>query len=247
MVKTCRQKQKKLDLAEEMEGGRDLYTTVVTRTTHSRTHGQKEKAQRELNKQLMGNISPPVQAIPHSSEVRIERLTDEEIRGAGSGTDTDSGASSMETDWVIPDLKNTRLSDANPTPLDQQVNANQQDKGKIVLVRCHSLKPYFKMLCLQINMQTGQMYTHIQPAMEVGITCQMEKFNLDILKARLDAMEPPIECQQDEGTMPRIPLVQMTGPINEVLTEEEAWDILDRYKELCKLYATAFQKLTVRT
>ena len=96
-------------------------------------------------------------------------------------------------------------------------------------------------------MQTGQMYTHTQPAMEVGITCQMEEFNLDILKARLDAMEPPIECQQDEGTMPRIPLVQMRGPINEVLTEEEAWDILDRYKEFCKLYATAYQKLTVRT
>ena len=38
MVKTCRQKQKKLDLAEEMEGGRDLYTTVVTRATHSSAH-----------------------------------------------------------------------------------------------------------------------------------------------------------------------------------------------------------------
>ena len=216
----------KLDLAEEIEG--DLYTTIVTRTTHSRTHGQKVKVQWELNKQLMGNLSPPVQAIPHSFEVGIERLTDEEIRGAGSGTDTDSGASSVETDWVIPDLKNTRMSDANPTPLDQQVNVNQQDKGKIVPVRCHSLKPYFKILCFQINMQMGQMYTNTQPAMEVGITCQMEEFNLDILKARLDAMAPPIECQQDEGTLPRIPLVQIKGPINKVLTEEEGWDILNR-------------------
>ena len=60
----------------------------------------------------------------------------------------------METDWVIPDLRITRLSDANPIPLDQQ------NRGKIVPVRCHSLKPYFKLSCFQINVQTGQMYTH---------------------------------------------------------------------------------------
>ena len=85
------------------------------------------------------------------------------------------------------------------------------------------------------------MYTHTQLATEVGITCQMEEFDLDILKARLDTMAPPIECQQDEGTLPRIPLFQRTGPINEVLTEE-ASDILNRYKELCKLYVTAYQE-----
>ena len=38
MVKTHTQKQKKLDLAEEMEGGRDLYIAVVTRSTHSSAH-----------------------------------------------------------------------------------------------------------------------------------------------------------------------------------------------------------------
>ena len=144
MVKTCRQKQKKLDLAEEMK---DLYITVTMRTTHNSTHRQEERAQQELNKQLIGNLSPLAQAIPHSSKVRIKRLTDEEIRGTGSDTDTNSGASSMKTDWVIPDLRNTRLSDANPIPLDQQVTANQQSRGKIVLVRCHSLKPYFKVTC----------------------------------------------------------------------------------------------------
>ena len=67
-----------------------------------------------------------MQAIAHSPEVRIKRLTNKEIRGTGSGTDTDSGASSIETDWVIPNLRNTRLSDANPIPLDLQVTANQQ-------------------------------------------------------------------------------------------------------------------------
>ena len=114
MVKTHRQKQKKLDLAEEMDGGQELYSAVVMRTTCSSAHQQEEKAQQELNKQLMSNLSPPAQAIPHSPEVRIKRLTNEEIRGTGSGTDTDSGASSMETDWIIPDLRNIRLSDANP-------------------------------------------------------------------------------------------------------------------------------------
>ena len=112
-----------------MEGGQDLYNAVAKRTTHSSARRQEEMAQEELNKQLIGNLSSPAQAIPHSSEVIIERLTDKEIRGAGSGTDTDSAASFVETDWVIPDLRNTRLSDANPIPLDHEVTADQQNKS----------------------------------------------------------------------------------------------------------------------
>ena len=81
---------------------------------------------------------------------------------------------------------------------------------------------------------------HTQPAMDVGINCQMEEFDLDILKARLDAMTPPPEIQQDEGTLPRIPLEQRTGSINDIMMEQEAGNILNRYKELCKLYATAY-------
>ena len=75
----------------------------------------------------------------------------------------------------------------------------------------------------------------------------MEEFDLDILKARLDAMATPLESQQDEGTLPRIPLVQKTGPTNKIMTEQEAWDILNRYKELCKLYTTAYHKLAIHT
>ena len=134
------------------------------------------------------------------------------------------------------------LSNASPIPLDQQVTASQKDRGKIVLVRCHSLKPYLKVTFFQINVQTGQMYTQTQPVTDVGINCQMEEFDLDILKAGLDAMAPPIESQWDEGSLARIPLVQRTGPINEIMTEQEAWDILNRYKELRKLYAMAYHK-----
>ena len=43
-------------------------------------------------------------------------------------------------------------------------------------------------------------HTHTQPAMDAGINCQMEEFDLDILKARLDVMAPPPGSQQDEGT-----------------------------------------------
>ena len=88
-------------------------------------------------------------------------------------------------------------------------------------------------------------HTHTQPAMDAGINCQMEEFDLDILKARLDAMAPPPGSQQDEETLPRIPLVQKTGPINEIMTKQEVWDILNRYKELCKLYTTAYHELAI--
>ena len=88
-------------------------------------------------------------------------------------------------------------------------------------------------------------HTHTQPAMDAGINCQMEEFDLDILKARLDAMAPQLGSQQDEGTLPRIPLVQETGPINEIMTEQEVWDILNRYNELYKLYTTAYHELAI--
>ena len=152
----------------------------------------------------------------------------------------------METDWVIPDLRNTRLSDANQIPLDQEVIADQHNGDKIVLVRCLSLKPYFKVAYFQINVQMGQMYMHMQPAMDVGISCQMEEFDLEILRARLDAISPPLESQCDEGTIRRIPLLQRTGSINEIMSEQEVWDILNRYRELCKLYATTYHELSVR-
>ena len=60
-------------------------------------------------------------------------------------------------------------------------------------------------------------------------------------------MAPPVESQWDEGTLPRMPLVQRTGPINEIMTEQEAWGILNRYKQLCKLYATAYHILAICT
>ena len=128
-----------------------MFNMVFNRTTHSSAHRHEEMAQEELNKQLVGNLLPPVQAIPHS----LEGLTDEEIRGAGSGTDINSRALSVETDWVIPDLRNTRLSDKNLIPLDQGVTAHQHNSDKIVLVLV-SLKPYFKVTCFQINVEMGQ-------------------------------------------------------------------------------------------
>ena len=67
--------------------------------------------------------------------------------------------------------KKQKTEQWNPIPLDQQVTANQQGRGKIVLVRYHSLKPYFKVSCFQIKEQTGQMYMHTNPAIDVGINC----------------------------------------------------------------------------
>ena len=135
-----------------------MYNAVAKITTHSSACRQEEMAQEELNKQLMGNLSPAVQAIPYSPEVKIKRLINEEIRGAGSGMDTNSGASSMETDWVIPDLRNTRVNDAIPIPLDHEVTEQRQDSVSQMSQ---------SQTILQSGMfpgQIGQMYTHTHTA-----------------------------------------------------------------------------------
>ena len=57
MVYTQSQKQKKLDLREVVEGGRDLYNAITKgRVTHSSAWQQEEEAQQALNEQLMGNL-----------------------------------------------------------------------------------------------------------------------------------------------------------------------------------------------
>ena len=71
------------------------------------------------------------------------------------------------------------------------------------------------------------MFTHTNPTTEVGINYQMEEFHIEILKARLDTLAPPIEMQLDEGSLPQILLVQRTGLINTIMTEQEAYDILN--------------------
>ena len=87
------------------------------------------------------------------------------------------------------------------------------------------------------------MFTTTNPATNVCISCQMGEFDLEILKARFDAAANPLESQHDKGQLPRIPLVQRTGTINEIMSEQVAWDILNRYKEMWKLYNMAYHKL----
>ena len=51
-------------------------------------------------------------------------------RGTTSNINTDNAGSSIETYWAIPHLRNTRLSDGNPTQLNHSITADQQSKEK---------------------------------------------------------------------------------------------------------------------
>ena len=120
MVKThSKKKHSNKSRVAEMEG--ELWSTVASKrmTRNNACCREEEKAQQQLDEWLIPNFQSPTQDVLHILEVCIERLTDEEVRGTRNNTDTDSAGSSVETDWVIPDLRNTRLSGANVTPLDQ--------------------------------------------------------------------------------------------------------------------------------
>ena len=108
----------------------------------------------------------------------------------------------------------------DPIPLNQSVTAESQWQGRrTLLVRCPELRPYFKVSCYEINMQTGLMFSHTKPAKDIAIQCQTEDSDLKIFKARFESLVNPIETERRDEDLPRIPLVQKFSAVNEVMSE----------------------------
>ena len=91
-----------------------------------------------------------------SLEVQIESLTDEDVRGAGSGTDTNGGESSVKTDCLIPDLQKTSHCKLTRQ---RKTHVNQVSQSQTILQS------------IMLPSKCGQMFTHTNPATEVGINC----------------------------------------------------------------------------
>ena len=78
-------------------------------------------------------------------------------------------------DWYVPDLCNTRVGDliTERLPL-------ESTEGRI-LFSCPPLSEFFKTSNFELDLRTGRVYTYLDPPEDIGIKCQQEQFDLELL------------------------------------------------------------------
>ena len=120
----------------------------------------------------------------------------------------------INLDWYVPDLCNTRVSDLIKKRLQLETM-----EGRI-LFRSPALSEFFKTSNFELNLKTGGVFTYLDPPEDIGIKCQKEPFNLEFLRDTLRG-------EQDTGTiqeerLKRIPSVKKLAGPADVMPREEA-------------------------
>ena len=82
-------------------------------------------------------------------------------------------------DWYVPDFANTQLG----TLVRDRVKCTTQ-KGRI-LFTCPPLNEFFPTSTFELDLVMGQIYTFLTPPEDIGIPCQQEEFDLELLARKL--------------------------------------------------------------
>ena len=143
--------------------------------------------------------------------------------------------STINLDWYVPDLCNTRVGDLIKKRLQLETM-----EGRI-LFSSPALSEFFKTSNFELNLKTGEVFTYLDPPEDIGIKCQKEPFDLESLKDTLQG-------KQDTGTMQeerleRIPSIKkLVGPAD-VMPREEAEYKVRQYCHLWTMYADSSVEL----
>ena len=82
-------------------------------------------------------------------------------------------------DWYVPDLCNTRVGILIKNRL--LVYATQ---GRIIF-NCPPLSEFFSTSNFKLDLATGRVYTFLTPPEDIGVPCQQEEFDLELLAEKL--------------------------------------------------------------
>ena len=97
----------------------------------------------------------------------------------------------ISLDWYVPDFSNTRVGD-----LTEQRLPIKTAEGKIV----------FRTSNFELNLKTGQVFTYLMPPENIGVSCQKDPFDLELLRNML-LDEQDISIAQEE-VLERIPNIK---------------------------------------
>ena len=182
-------------------------TGVKTRAMAQRTDSKPQETQNQ-------NVNPTVELYKNKNE-SIKDF----VRKHGT----------IALDWYVPNFSNTRVSDL----IEQRLPIETAD-GRIVF-SCPTLSEFFKTSNFELDLKTGQVYTYLSPPENIGISCQKDPFDLELLRNMLWE-EQDISMTQEEA-LERIPNIKkLAGPADTMSLEETEQKIC-QFCHLWQLYA----------
>ena len=135
----------------------------------------------------------------------------------------------ISLNWYIPDFHNTRIGN-----LIRERLPIETTKGRI-LFSCLPLSEFFKTSNFELDLRTGKVYTFLVPPEDIGVSCQQEQFDLELLTTLLQNEKDTSTIHEEN--LKRIPMIKkIAGPVD-VMDREEAEAKILQYGQLWQLYA----------
>ena len=141
----------------------------------------------------------------------------------------------ISLDWYVSDLCNTRVGDL----IEKRLQLGTTE-GRI-LFSSLALSEFFKTSNFELNLQTGEVLTYLDPPENIGITCQKEPFDIESLRDTLQGKHDTGLMQEERlETIPSIK--KLVGPAD-IMPSEEAEYKVRQYCHLWTMYADSSVEL----
>ena len=104
-----------------------------------------------------------------------------------------------------------------------------------MLFSCPPLSEFFKTSNFELDLRTGKVYTFLAPPEDIGVSCQQEQFDLELLTALLQNEKDMSTVHEEK--LKRIPMIKKIAGPADVMDKEEAKSKILQYGQLWQLYA----------
>ena len=105
----------------------------------------------------------------------------------------------ISLDWYVPDFANTQVKYL----IKERVKCATQ-RGRI-LFTCPPLNEFFPTSTFELDLAKGCIYTFLTPPEDIGIPCQQEEFDLELLARQFQ--NDPENSEMCEEELERIPWI----------------------------------------
>ena len=141
----------------------------------------------------------------------------------------------INLDWYVPDLCNTRVGKLIEKRLQLETT-----EGRI-LFSSPALNEFFKTSNFELNLQTGEVLTYLDPPENIGIKCQKEPFDIESLRDTLQGENNTGPMQEER--LERIRTVKKLAGPADIMPVEEAEYKVCQYCHLWTMYADSSVEL----
>ena len=77
------------------------------------------------------------------------------------------------------------------------------------------------MSSFELDLKTGKLYTFSQPPEDIGVACQADMFDNDLLQDQFRARASAMTLGDREEELERIPIIKKTSPVADTMDTSE--------------------------